>query len=269
MFEIKRPTLLLDWVKCERNIDILVAKARLSNVVLRPHFKTHQSHEIGRWFSDIGVDRCTVSSLEMAEYFASDDWNNITVAFPLNHLEGDRINQLAAKVKLNLLVSVADVLPKLLNTLKNEVGIFIEIDTGYHRTGIDGHDQVSLEKVMDEIDSSRLVRFEGFLSHAGHTYKCKSKDEIEAVHKSEVDILLRLKREYHRRYPDLILSIGDTPSASVVDEFSEVNEIRAGNLVFYDLTQHKIGSCELNQIAVALACPVVATYPERNEIVTY
>jgi D-serine deaminase-like pyridoxal phosphate-dependent protein len=49
----------------------------------------------------------------------------------------------------------------------------------------------------------------------------------------------------------------------------DVNEIRPGNLVFYDLAQCAIGSCLIDQIAVAMACPVVAKYPDRNEVVVY
>ncbi|MEQ9413859.1 MAG: amidophosphoribosyltransferase, partial [Cyclobacteriaceae bacterium] len=109
-FEINQPTLLLDKQKCIQNIDRLVDKAKQSNVNLRPHFKTHQSHEIGRWFKERGVSCCTVSSLKMAQYFSEDGWNDITVAFPLNCLEVDLINTLASTIQLNLLVSVGEVL---------------------------------------------------------------------------------------------------------------------------------------------------------------
>ncbi len=268
-FDINHPTLLLDKQKCIQNIDRFVEKAKKSNVSLRPHFKTHQSHEIGGWFKARGVSCCTVSSLKMAQYFSEYGWNDITVAFPLNYLEADLINALASKIRLNLLVSVPGVLPQLLKKLKNRVGIFIEIDTGYHRTGFDPQDIKGVERVFREIESSPLVDFEGFLSHAGHTYKCNSKSAVEKIYLEEVRLLNSLKNRYKTKYPDLKLSVGDTPSASLLDDFSGVDELRAGNLVFYDLTQVKIGSCSVDQIAIAIACPVVATYPERNELIIY
>jgi len=267
-FEINRPTLLLDKQKCIQNIDRYVAKAANSKVQLRPHFKTHQSHEVGRWFRARGVTSCTVSSLTMAQYFSEDGWDDITVAFPLNHLEANLINSRASKIKLNLLVSVDGVLPQLVEQLKYKVGIFIEIDTGYHRTGM-AHQSSAVENVMSEIDASPLLELEGFLSHAGHTYKCRSKAAVEKIYLEEIRVLNKLKGKYKSKYPDLKLSVGDTPSASMLDDFSEVDELRAGNLVFYDLTQAKIGSCSLDQIAIAMACPVVATYPDRNEIIIY
>jgi D-serine deaminase-like pyridoxal phosphate-dependent protein len=268
-FEINHPTLLLDKQKCIRNIDRLIEKAKRSDVNLRPHFKTHQSHEIGRWFKERGISCCTVSSLKMAQYFSEDGWKDITVAFPLNYLEIDLINSLASKIQLNLLVSISDVLPRLLKQLENKVGIFIEIDTGYHRTGIDPSHSNELESIISDIASSSLLEFKGLLSHAGHTYKCRSKAAVEKIYFEEVGVLLDLKSKYNGMYPDLVLSVGDTPSASLVDDFSEVDELRAGNLVFYDLTQATIGSCDLDQIAIVIACPVVATYPDRGEVIIY
>lgn len=268
-FAIERPTLLLDRQKCIQNIDRLIVKAKKSNVLLRPHFKTHQSHEIGSWFKERGVTCCTVSSLKMAQYFYEDGWDDITVAFPLNYLEADQINTIGSKIKLKLMVSVPGVLPQLLKKLKSKVGIYIEIDTGYHRTGFSPSDDHSIESVINEIEASPLLQLDGLLSHAGHTYKCSSKSAVEKIYLEEVRILNDLRNKYRSRYPDLKLSIGDTPSVSRVDDFSEVDELRAGNLVFYDLTQTKIGSCSLDQIAIALACPVVATYPQRKEIIIY
>ena len=42
----------------------MAASGKLS---FRPHFKTHQSAEIGSWFRDFGVTRITVSSRESAD----------------------------------------------------------------------------------------------------------------------------------------------------------------------------------------------------------
>ena len=65
--------------------------ANKNNLVLRPHFKTHQSIEIGNWFKEKGVTSITVSSIKMAEFFSS-EWDDITIAFPLNILEIDKLS---------------------------------------------------------------------------------------------------------------------------------------------------------------------------------
>ena len=88
LLKIKSPTLLLDKNKCLTNLNFMVQKAGNYNLSFRPHFKTHQSLEIGRWYKDFGIDKITVSSLQMAVYFA-EEWTDITVAFPVNILEID------------------------------------------------------------------------------------------------------------------------------------------------------------------------------------
>ena len=72
-----------------------------------------------------------------------------------------------------------------------------------------------------------------------------------------------------RGFPGVELSVGDTPTCSVVEDLSDVDEIRPGNMVFYDLKQYRIGSCSQEDIAIAVACPVVAKHEERNEIILY
>jgi D-serine deaminase-like pyridoxal phosphate-dependent protein len=263
------PSLLLDEEICRKNISFMAEKARRNNVQFRPHFKTHVSQEIGKWFRDIGVDKITVSSLSMAEYFAGDHWNDITVAFPVNILETDKINRLSKAVRLNILIESVESVELLEQDLQNDVGVFIKIDVGSHRTGIAYNNLALIEKVLGAADNSVHARFKGFLCHAGHSYDAKSLEEIKVIHHDSNGRLMNLKQHYADRYPNMVISTGDTPTCSLMEDFSGVDEIRPGNFVFYDLMQNRIGSCTAGQIAVAMACPVVAIHKERNEMVIY
>ena len=98
---IIKPTLFIDEKKCRENINNMFSKVKTNKLEFRPHFKTHQSLEIGSWFKEVGVTKITVSSLSMAEYFST-QWNDITIAFPTNILEIETINTLAKKITLNL-----------------------------------------------------------------------------------------------------------------------------------------------------------------------
>ena len=135
---IEQPTLLLDKRKTVKNIDTMVSKAERNHTRLRPHFKTHQSAEVGEWFRKRGVDAITVSSVEMAEYFAESGWQDITIAFPVNPLQIRRINQLAARIStLNLLVGSAEMVAFLAQNLTSQATVWLKIDAGYHRTGLE------------------------------------------------------------------------------------------------------------------------------------
>jgi D-serine deaminase-like pyridoxal phosphate-dependent protein len=263
------PTLLLDEEKCRNNIKRMAEKARRNRITFRPHFKTHQSAEIGKWFNEQGVEKITVSSLRMAACFAEVGWKDILVAFPVNILEIDRINKLAGKIKLSLTVESTETVAFLSGKLKFPVDAYIKTDAGYHRTGVNYDDFNTVSGILKVISDSEKISFTGFLTHAGQSYKARSIREIQATHEESVSRMVQLKNHFKSDFPEVIISVGDTPSCSTMDDFSMVDEIRPGNFVFYDLTQVVIGSCTADQVAVAMACPVVAVHPERNEIVIY
>ena len=267
--KLKKPTLLIDKEKCISNIQKMKAKADKYKVRFRPHFKTHQSAVVGRWFKEAGVSAITVSSVTMAEYFASEGWEDITIAFPVNLAEIDDINQLAGKVKLNLLVENRDTVEFLASRLSSNTGIYLKVDTGYHRTGILVNEDQEILKLVRSIRDFPIMQFKGLLVHNGQTYKASTKQEIKNIHKISLQKLLHLKSYLQKHQIEAEISMGDTPAMSVVENFEGIDEIRPGNFVFYDVMQAGLGSCSENDIAVALACPVVAKHAGRKEIVIY
>lgn len=261
IYRITEPTLLLDRQRCRDNIRRMAEKAARSSVRLRPHFKTHQSLEIGEWFREYSIDAITVSSVRMAEYF-SPRWKDITIAIPFNIHEVERVNAMPGDCAINLCVMDAGTVEKLETRLRRKTGVYIKIDTGYHRTGLQENDP-QLGKALAALEASSTLSFRGFLAHAGHSYYARSKDEILAVDDQARGVMGTLKRRYEGRFPGLEISLGDTPCCSVVEDFNGLAEVRPGNYVFYDLTQYLIGSCGLDDIAVAMACPVIAKHAER------
>ena len=267
--KIKTPMLLLDQKKCEANIKFMADKANSLGIEFRPHFKTHQSKIIGNWFKKQEVKKITVSSFKMAEYFAADGWNDITVAFPVNIREIGQINTLSANINLNIVLENIESTEFLITHLKNKVGFFIKIDTGYGRTGVSFDIFLIIDKILKSAELSENLVFKGFLSHSGNTYYAKNIDEIREIHFDSLQKLALLKKQYAGRYSDLIISVGDTPSCSTLENFDGIGEIRPGNFVFYDLMQYNLGSCAFDQVAVAMACPVVAKHADRDEIIIY
>ncbi|MFC1733854.1 alanine racemase [candidate division KSB1 bacterium] len=267
--KIKQPSLIIDKEKCLENIRVMASKAKINNVNFRPHFKTHQSAIIGHWFREYNVRAISVSSVNMARYFSDNGWHDITIAFPLNPLEINEINEIAKNISLNILVASDDGIQEYFTRIKVHIGIYIEIDDGYHRSGIPFDQTQKIDKILSKITTYPFLKFKGFLVHSGKTYTAKSKKEIIGICNNTIKILKELKQKYSHHSDIINLSIGDTPSCSLKDKFEEIDEIRPGNFIFYDTMQYYLGSCKLNQIAVALACPVIARYPERNELVIY
>ncbi len=94
----------MDRARAERNIARMAAKAAASGVRFRPHFKTHNSPEVGSWFGEPATTPITVSSVAYARLFADAGWRDITIAFPLNIRALAEVGSLAAEVRLGVLL---------------------------------------------------------------------------------------------------------------------------------------------------------------------
>ncbi|MBN2236714.1 MAG: alanine racemase [Bacteroidales bacterium] len=269
MIKIQKPTLVVDLARVEQNIIRMANKMKVNGVGFRPHFKTHQSAFIANLFKEVGVNKCTVSSVDMAFYFAANGWDDITIAFPVNILEIDKLNDLAKQIQLNLLLDSIENVNFLGTHLSNSIGLFIEVDTGYLRSGIGVKQLDEIKKIILAIEAFESLNLMGFLSHTGNTYSKIGEKEVKALFSDAKNQLVHLKNQFIKEFPSLILSLGDTPAASICDQFEGIDEMRPGNFVFYDVTQFLIGSCSQTDIAVRVYCPVVAKYPERNQLVIY
>lgn len=264
MLQIDRTMLLVDESVCRANIRRMATKAHQSGARFRPHFKTHQSLKIGEWFREAGVESITVSSVVMAEYF-SGSWHDITIAIPFNILEIPHVNRIDPACAINVCVLSEKTLTHLQADLQREVGVWVKIDVGYHRTGLQPDDN-EVEKIVRWFKAhgqSSKMKLRGFLAHAGHSYSAGSAAAIRTIDKSARDTLEAVRDRYLDSFESLEISLGDTPSCSVVENFRGVDELRPGNLVFYDLMQYTFGVCRLQDIAVAMACPVIARHSDK------
>lgn len=269
MVDIVSPALIIDEDKCRRNIRHMAIKAAGSGVMFRPHFKTHQSIEVGRWFREAGVDKIAVSSLSMAEEFARDQWADIMVAFPVNIREIKRINKLASEINLSILIADPAVLPVLEQELAFSAGFYIKVDVGNRRSGFEPEDIVGIDELIKEAERDKMLQFKGFVAHAGQTYQSYSLNDVHKIYKKSGQQLLALTEHYRQKHPEILASWGDTPTCSLMNEFHGMDEIRPGNFVFYDLMQFHLASCDWDQIAAVVAAPVVAKQKKREEIVLY
>lgn len=260
------PTLLLDRQKCLRNIEKMVRRAAGQHIALRPHFKTHQSAEIGSWFRDFGVNTITVSSFRMAEYFVSAGWKDILVAFPFHPGEVKNLESISERCNLSILVDSPAPLP-FLHHISGLVGLYIDIDTGYGRTGVRAENPELIEQIITKTGVNRHLEFRGFYCHAGHSYRSTGRKELDDIFLKSLSDLKQLKSQFKALGPKLLF--GDTPSCSIQEKFGEIDEITPGNFVFYDLIQHALGSCRMEDIAVAMECPVAGRYPSAGRIVIH
>ena len=266
---ITRPTLIVDSARATRNIERMSKKANRNGVVFRPHFKTHQSAEIGEWFRSFGIGNISVSSFDMAEYFANHGWEDITVAIPANLRQASQLESLGSQIRLNIVLESLETVKKLQNQIGAEVFVWLKIDVGYHRTGLLWNDMEGITTIARSIEAVNHLRLAGLLTHAGHTYGAGSRARIMEIFSETARRMKTVQATLANEGIAAKISVGDTPGCSIVEDYKGVDEIRPGNFVFYDISQLSFGSCNENDIAVGVACPVIAKHLDRNEIVIY
>ena len=264
--QIASPTLLIDEKITRANLKRMADKAARHGKKLVPHWKTAQSHEVGRWAREYGILEVTASSIKLAEYLCGQGWENVHIAFPFNVREISRLNKLAAAQSLSVQIVNPTTAQKLASQLTERVGFFIEIDAGYGRTGVHISDHETIGKILEEARKSDKLYFKGFYIHPGHTYYTADKS---GIYEQSRQALHALKVNYQSEYPNLLTRVGDTPGCAVMEDFGDVDELGPGNFVFFDLMQAELGSCTKADIAVCLAVPVVDISIARKEILIH
>lgn len=265
---VRRPAVLLSGRRARRNIARMAGKARSLGLAFRPHFKTHQSAAVGRWFGDEGTRAIAVSSLAMAEYFADYGWRDLTLAIPLNLRALPRAGRMARNVRLGVTVDSERALAAVAGMPEGDrPDVWIELDCGDGRTGARWDDAGLLDRLVRSAREQGL-RLRGLLSHAGQTYSASGPDEVLKVH---AEALGRVRRGMQAAGVGdrLEISWGDTPSCALAEDFGPATELRPGNFVFFDLMQMMLGSCSAHDIAVSVLCPVISTDPQEERAVLY
>ena len=261
------PAFLLDEERVRHNCDTMRRKAIRSGVHFRPHVKTHKTIEIARLQHGGGVGPITVSTLAEAEFFADAGFHDITYAVPIAPEKLARAAALARRIeRLNILIDSDEAL-RAIEAHGGVFDVFLKIDCGYHRAGVDPDDPDSVRLAL-AIARSANVHFQGLLTHAGHSYHARSVDEIRRIAAEESSSLSRFRALLASEgLGEVTRSIGSTPTASVVETFAECDEVRPGNYVFFDAAQAALGSCRLEDVAVSVLTTVIGSYPERNSLI--
>ena len=266
---ITEPTLLVNKDIVSKNIEKIANKFRRQEITFRPHFKTHQTAEIGEKFKPY-TDRITVSSIRMAEFFAEYGWSDISIAFPANPREKNQLFKLSERINLHLVTASALTADSLAKETGNPINWWIKIDTGNQRAGLGpekGEEIISLAKKMSQNPGSI---FKGILGHAGQTYHLNNPQKIREEELRAIHLMNAIKKKIEESLElDCLLSLGDTPGCSILEDWSGVDEVRPGNFVFYDLMQMELGSCKREEIAIAMACPIVEVDNSKNKAVIH
>ena len=265
MIDVETPALLLHHDVMERNLEQMAARAKRLGVALRPHIKTHKCLELGRRQIARGAKGVTVSTLFEAEAFANGGFTDLTWAFPLDRTHVPHVQRIVARgVTLRV---VLDDLETARAVAGSGLHVWLKVDCGYHRAGVDPSSRYGLE-VARELGAERGIAFDGILSHSGHAYRTRNKEEAAQIAEQERQVMAWFAELLRKdSLPVRGVSVGSTPAMVAVKDLTGVTEARPGNYIFYDRTMVLIGCCERKDVAVTVLATVVSHQPGASHFV--
>jgi D-serine deaminase-like pyridoxal phosphate-dependent protein len=264
MIELETPALLLHLDVVERNLARMAERARRLGVALRPHAKTHKCPELGKRQIAQGAVGLTVATLAEAEAFIAAGITDLTWAFPIDPTHIPHARRLGARATLRV---VTDDLATARALAGSELHVWLKVDCGYHRAGVDPASAYALE-VARELAREDGLSFDGLLSHSGHAYKTANKAEAARVAEAERETMVRFAQRL--RVAGITvrdISVGSTPAMVAAEDLTGVTEARPGNYIFYDRTMVLIGCCAPEDVGVTVLASVVSHQPGSDHFV--
>ena len=262
LHDLPTPCLLLDRSILQRNLQTMAGAVARHGVGLRPHMKTAKSVDVARLALDGQPGGITVSTVAEAEYFTGHG------LFDMVYAVGITPQKLADIAKLNAAgadVAVITDDPEVAAAIAASpvrVRGLVEVDCGEGRGGL-RPDSPELAAVAAALDGSMA----GVITHAGHSYACRSAEELLAVAERErAGIVLAAERLRRDGFDVPIVSLGSTPTAMHAARLDGVTEVRAGVYMFGDLFQMQVGSHGLDGIALTVLTSVIGRRPAERRL---
>jgi D-serine deaminase-like pyridoxal phosphate-dependent protein len=270
IFDLSTPCLVLDRAKLIRNIRRMADAADRNGVTLRPHLKTTKSIDVARLVLEGQKGGIAVSTLKEAQCFAENGIQDIQYAVGI---VPDKLERVAAiqdtGARITLItdsVEVARAIATKGMELGSEFHVQVEVDCGEGRSGV-FPDGPELAEIATIIDQAPHANFAGVMTHAGHSYSCRTTVEVEEVAESERAAAANAAE--HIRELGIVcpnVSVGSTPTALYARSLEGVTEIRPGVYMFGDMFQAQINSCEVSDLAVSVIAEVISHRKPLNRL---
>lgn len=258
--DLQTPCLILDRKILERNLRRMSDAVHRNGVALRPHLKTAKSAEVARMATRGEAGGITVSTLAEAEYFAHHGFRDILVAAAQSPTKLDRAAALIDQgVTLGLITDDVEG-AKSIARHRGAFRVLVEIDSGDRRAG------VAVESdALIEIARALEGKLAGVMTHAGHSYGCRTIECIKEIAAHERDTVVRAAtrlRDAGLRCD--VVSVGSTPTMTHAENLDGVTEARPGVYMFQDLLQAEIESCAKEDIALTVLASVIGRNVKEN-----
>lgn len=275
--DLETPVLILDTGIMHRNLDRMARIARENGVDLRPHVKTHKCPDLAREQLRSGAIGIAVAKLSEAEVMVRSGIENIQIANEI--VDPRKIERLALLAKeaeedTKPQVTIAadnpdnvDHLSSVMSRHGASLNVLVDIDIGYHRTGLPWKKPDMIARFVRHIRSAPGLHFLGIMTHAGQVYSSTNIHDVEEIGIHEGTSMAGLARQLANRGLECeCVSVGSTSTAPFAAQVEGITEIRPGNYIFNDAIQMSLGVARVEDCALRILATVTST-PSKEWII--
>ncbi len=233
--KIDSPTLVIFRDRVEENIKTLVRSINDPSR-LRPHVKTHKSHEVTKMMLEHGIRKFKCATIAEAEMTLKAGAKDVLLAYQPVGPKAQRLLQLIKEfpnAKIACLIDnikIATALAALFDSQAMSVPVYIDLNVGMNRTGIAPGEAFELAKhctSLKGLELKGLHAYDGHIRDTDFTLRRKRSDEAFA---QVEELRNRIKNELNNL---LDVVVGGTPTYSVHVLRSNV-ECSPGTFIYWD-----------------------------------
>jgi len=163
-------------------------------------------------------------------------------------------------------VEAADAVRSFGNSEGITIEALIEVDTDGCRAGVAPDGDLLIE-IARRLTSGPGARLAGVMTHAGGSYSARNRADFEAIAERErAGAVSAAERLRAAGFPVQIVSVGSTPTVHYARNLEGVTEARVGVYAFGDLVQAELGTCGIENIAIAVIGTVIGHNQPRGRV---
>jgi D-serine deaminase-like pyridoxal phosphate-dependent protein len=257
--DLATPCLVVDGPTVSANIARMADYCRKHKLRLRPHTKTHKSQFVAKLQIAAGASGLTVAKAGEAQVMA-EITADVLVAYPAVNAPRTKILARLARertIRVGIDSSeAAEALSAAATQFGSTLGILVDLDLGYARTGMQTAEQARL--LARAVDRLPGLRLDGIMFFPGHITGSPEQQRLHINRAAErLEELIDVWRSDW--IEARIVSGGSTPTAFQSHHFKVLTEIRPGTYVFNGVNELYGGYATLDDCAARILCTVVST----------
>ncbi|MCG6155594.1 alanine racemase [Rubinisphaera margarita] len=256
---VPTPALVIDAESVRRNIARMASYASAHNLKLRPHIKTHKLRRVAEMQMEAGAVGLTTAKVGEAEVM-SELCEDLLIAYPpVDAHRAAEIGKLARKTRTTVGLDsllAAERLSVAASNSGSEIGILIDLDVGFGRTGVQGAEAAA--ELAKQVDALPGLHVRGLMYFPGNV---PAPGPEQSTRLAAVESILRnaVSRFREQRTSTEIVSGGSTPTAFQTHLMPSTTEFRPGTYIYNDRNCIEAGVSTVDDCAGRIIATVIST----------